>query len=276
MANRLPTTGGPNALVGLVSASLNIGGTGTFKVGTGGFTLATNTNTGATPANATGTINLNGGTLQSNSDITIAPGPTHDSTDTLGTINLAGGTLDLLDTQTTPPKPHHDIGTAALPITLNVTSGTLKDIGTINGTAGVTKAGPFLLTISGNNLYTGDTTVQAGTVVVNGKLVGSGTVAAPTGTVTLTSGAGFLAGAGGSMGAVSISSGAAIHPGAIDETDGHIGTLTMASLTNTGADMRFDLTSPGGSNDSIVVTGAASFSAQRFQWQALPLRAPIP
>ncbi len=184
-----------------------------------------------------------------------------------GIINLQGGTLDLLDTNTTT---HHNIGTDVQPITINAVSGTLKDAGLINVSGGITKSGTTansLLTIAGVNSYTGDTTINVGTVAVTGSLPAAGTV-----TVNGTSAAlpGTLSGTG-SVGAVTINNSFAnLRPGA-GSNDGQIGTLTMASLTNNGGDMRFDLTSPAGTNDKVIVTGAASLNGATVSVAGTPL-----
>src|SRR5207302_1877807 len=52
---------------------------------------------------------------------------------------------------------------------------------------------------------------------------------------------------------------AGIDPG--DGTTGSAGTLTMSSLTVGGGDLHFDLFNTAGTNDKIVVSGAAAFNA---------------
>ena len=250
---------------GTIAGTLTVGGSATsvatFKVGTGGFSLANNNQTNGA---SNGTVNINiGGTVQTNSDILLgaAVGPQ------TGVINLQGGTLDLLDTNATT---HHNIGTDAQPITINAVSGTLKDAGLINVSGGITKTGTTansLLTIAGMNSYTGDTTINVGTVAVTGSLPSAGTV-----TVNGTSAAlpGTLSGTGG-VGAVTLNSSFAnLRPGA-NSNDGQIGTLTIASLTNNGGDMRFDLTSPAGTNDKVIVTGAASLNGATVSVAGTPL-----
>src|SRR5204863_4927612 len=81
---------------------------------------------------------------------------------------------------------------------------------------------------------------------------------------------GTLSGTG-SVGAVTLNSNFAnLRPGA-SSNDGQIGTLTMASLTNNGGDMRFDLTSPTGTNDKVIVTGAASLNGATVSVAGTPL-----
>ena len=73
------------------------------------------------------------------------------------TLKLSGGTLDM---------GGFAIGTLAAPInTLTFESGTLKNVASINGTAGITKTTAGTLTLEGPNSYTGVTTVRAGTLM---------------------------------------------------------------------------------------------------------------
>ncbi|NLG16032.1 MAG: hypothetical protein GX556_01735 [Fibrobacter sp.] len=107
----------------------------------------------------------------------------------------------------------------------------------ISGSAGITKYGAGVLTLSGANSYTGPTCISSGTLVVNGSL-NSGS------SVTIS---GTLAGNGNAAGPVNATSGT-IAPG-----DGGAGTLSTGSLTLGGSSvLNFDL---GVSRDSIKVNG---------------------
>jgi autotransporter-associated beta strand protein len=75
-----------------------------------------------------------------------------------GTINLDGGTLNMMG---------KNIGATVGSPMLNITAGTLENVGHINSTDGVTMGSDGnTLTLAGTNGYTGPTTVNAGTVVV--------------------------------------------------------------------------------------------------------------
>ena len=123
--------------------------------------------------------------------------------------------------------------------------------GTLSGSGGLTKTGSGALTLTGSNTYTGGTTVELGILVVsngsNGSATGSGSV--------LLSGGTLASGAGGGSIADDVEVGslpAEIAPGGIDS----IGELTVGSLiTASNLTLDFDLTTPGGSSDLLVVTG---------------------
>ncbi len=87
------------------------------------------------------------------------------------------------------------------------------------GPLGLTKAGPGALTLSGANNYSGPTTVNAGTLLVNGSI--------GTGTTTVASGA-TLGGAGTLNGAVTVN-------GILTTTTGGLGTLTIANALTLAA-----------------------------------------
>lgn len=94
--------------------------------------------------------------------------------------------------------------------------------GLITGTTGLTKKGPETLTISGNNTYTGNTVVEAGTLLING------IQSFATGPVSVTGGT--LGGTGNLGGDITVSAAGTIAPGV------STGTLlvTAADLTAGG------------------------------------------
>ena len=116
----------------------------------------------------------------------------------------------------------------------------------------LTKTDAGALILAGSNIYSGGTTLDAGTLVAangsNGSATGSGTVTLNGG--TLASGT-----SGGSIsGGVKAGSGASvIAPGGV----GSVGKLTIGSLLTASnlTTLNFDLTTPGGSNDLLMVTG---------------------
>ncbi|WP_172352621.1 autotransporter domain-containing protein [Mesorhizobium sp. NZP2298] len=113
----------------------------------------------------------------------------------------------------------------------------------INGVTtmtGLTKSGAGMLTLSGNNAYTGTTNVTGGTLLVDGSLgnVMWGPIVLGTSTVAVASG-GSLGGAGSIAGDVSVASGGIVL--------GHTGqTLSMGSLAlNSGSLVDVSLGAPG-------------------------------
>ncbi|GAA0397473.1 autotransporter domain-containing protein [Brevundimonas terrae] len=141
----------------------NINGSGTFnKTGSGALTL--------TGANAfTGNLNVysstlrlsSGGSLSQNSNLNLTGNSTFD-------IRAAGNqTIGSLEGQLNSLV---ELGANTLTIAGNNGSATFE--GTISGTGGLTKNGSGTLTLTGTNIYSGNTTINAGTL----SLSGSGTL----------------------------------------------------------------------------------------------------
>ena len=108
-------------------------------------------NTAARTGTPVATLTITGGTVTSNVAMTTV--------DATATVILNGGTLDMKG---------NAIGTAVQQIgTLSFRSGTLQNVGTINGTGGLTKTTAGTLTLLGTMAYTGATNVDAGTLLVN-------------------------------------------------------------------------------------------------------------
>jgi autotransporter-associated beta strand protein len=101
-----------------------------------------------------------------------------------GMLTISGGTLDMTG---------HSIGDATNTIdTLILASGTLKDVAEINGGGAITKTTSGTLILLGTNTYTGQTTVSAGTLLVNNAHAGTNAVQLST-SATL-GGSGMIAG----------------------------------------------------------------------------------
>ena len=122
--------------------------------------------------------------------------------------------------------------------------------GVISGSGGVTQAGSGTTTLTGNNAYSGVTTVQAGTLLVDGDQSGA------TGLTTVQSGA-TLGGNGTLGGDVTVASGGMLNPG----DTGAVGALTINGnlMLNSGAVLNYQFgqtNTPGGAlNDLTTVNG---------------------
>ena len=162
---------------------------------------------------ASGRLTLDGGTLQTTAGFTMSRAVA---------LTANGGTVDLAGNSLTIAGPISGPGSFAL-----------KD---------ATGAGQF--TLSGNNTYTGATTINRGRMVVNGSIASL----AP---VTVNNG-GTLGGTGTIAGAVTIHSGGTLTHGSSP------GTFTLGALTlDAGSSVDYQLGAPGvtGASDLTVVSG---------------------
>ncbi len=209
-------------------------GTGSLIVDGGNavFLRTSNSFTGATK------VTLGAVTVLSNNALSdIAPVTLGEfSSLTLGSTwsetigNLAGTGSVIIDTG------------ATLSVGLQRTNSTFG--GLISGAGALTKVGTGTLTLSGDNTYAGLTSVDAGTLLITGSLVGAVTVNA----------GGTLGGTGTIGGAVSIDDGGTISVGLSP------GTMTFATLAlGSGSTSIFELgeagVAGGSNNDLIAVTG---------------------
>ena len=209
------------------------GSGGLTKAGSGTLTLAGASYSGAT--------NVNGGTLQagaanvfaSSSAVTVASGATlafNGFNQTLASLAGAGSVT---------------MGAGSMAVGGNNASTTFS--GTISGSGGLTKNGTGALTLSGANTYTGLTTVNTGTLIVNGIIAGA---------VTVNSG-GQLDGTG-RIGAL-VSNGGIIAPG------NSIGTLNVnGNLTLNGGTYQVEVNAAG-QNDRVNVAGSATLNGGTVQ-----------
>ncbi|MEI7728209.1 MAG: heparinase II/III family protein [Verrucomicrobiota bacterium] len=140
---------------GPASATLSVGG-GIFTVCSGGsFTLASQSG-GST---ASGNLIITGGVFNCQTDI-LDGGGTNTST-----VTLNGGTLDLFG---------HNLGSTTNINVLNFQSGTLQNVGEINGGSNaLVKTSSGTLTLAGVNGFSGGTVVNAGTLMLAGSLASS-------------------------------------------------------------------------------------------------------
>jgi autotransporter-associated beta strand protein len=160
-----------------------------------------------------------------------------------GTNTITGGTLlfgqnsDGTSSVLVPKVVQQNSGafnigsTLQVPIGLTVDgtgSGAVTVTGQITGAGGLTKAGTFPLTLTNaTNNYAGTTTVNAGTLRVNGATTGTGAV-----TVNST---GTLAGTGTVAGATTVNAGGFLAPGDASAT----GTLTVNNAVTLAANATF-------------------------------------
>jgi outer membrane autotransporter protein len=132
--------------------------------------------------------------------------------------------------------------------------GVISDGGTAGGSGGsLVKVGTGTLSLTGNNTYTGPTTVNGGTLSVNGSLASS---------VTVNSG-GTLAGSG-TVGGATINGGAIVAPG------NSIGTLSVnGGFTQSAGSIYQVQVNNQGQADKINVNGTATLGGT-VQVQAQP------
>ena len=223
-------TNGTNA--NNVSFATFSGGTSTVEKFTLGFDSTVNA--------GSATINLSGGSLYLGPGGVVKKGAGGLAT----AINLSGGTLGAAaDWSTSLPLT---LSGSALVIKAADAANLPQDItlaGPLTGSGGFTKTGAGALVLSGANTYTGATTVNAGTLRVNG------TVAAG-GAFNVNSGA-ALSGSGTVNRAVTLNAGGCVAPEGATQAS----TLGAASLTwNGGGEFAFDLTAA--TSDKLALAGA--------------------
>lgn len=146
------TTVGIECGGGTGAGILTVSGTGTIN--SGSLILCRGSGAGVSA-----TVNINsGGTL-------TTTGATHVTTTRPATLNFDGGTLSLLNTLSIPSTITLVVKSGGA--IFNVSSGTTTVPGSLTdgtGGGGLTKQGTGLLTLSGSTLYTGTTSITAGTL----------------------------------------------------------------------------------------------------------------
>jgi autotransporter-associated beta strand protein len=219
------------------TSQINLGG-GTITLGNGD---SENPGLISLARNAAGVLNLTGGTVSAYTNITESNGTGS------ATLTLNGATLDLL-------------GNSIVDLTtLNLQSGTLRNVAQINGGAAITKTGAGTLILDGSNTLTSPIAISAGTLnlasthhltgsisgagnlTISGTLAGNGSVSAPT-TVT-----GSLAPAAGALaftGPLSFSNGR-IKSNIASNSAASIGQITVAGNLTTAAPVDVLLDAPG-------------------------------
>lgn len=223
---------------------------GTLQVGNGGASgsivgdvandgiLAFNRSDSLTFA---GTINGSGSVSQIGSGTTILAA----NSSYAGGTTIAAGTLQLGSGGTTGGITGDVVNNAALVFNR---SDAVTFAGLISGTGTLTQAGSGTTVLSGANSYTGTTSVNAGTLLVNGDQ------SAATGMTNVAAGA-TLGGTGIIGGDVSVADGAALAPGA-----GGAGALTVNGNLSfaAGASLSYDFglaNAPGNPLNDVVNVG---------------------
>lgn len=177
--------------------------TGTTTINNG--TLAVTTENSGTAARALGSVN--GRTIVNSGGILEFVNVAYDLAEPI-TVN--GGTIRA---SAIGGNPAAGASTFGGPITLSTgtaafdltTAATLTLNGIIDGDQALTKTGVGTLVLATDNSYSGNTTVNAGTLIVNGSLASSSAVAV--------NNAGTLGGSGTVNGTVNVASGGTVSPG---------------------------------------------------------------
>ncbi|MBL9151784.1 MAG: autotransporter-associated beta strand repeat-containing protein, partial [Verrucomicrobiales bacterium] len=217
-----------------ILGSVNISG-GNVTVGnntTFGAAIRMANNTIATGLTTTAELNLTGG-------VTTVLGNIIKGTSTgagTATVTLAGGSLDMSG---------NAIGSGTASVTLEAESGTLSNLGALNGGGTLTKTtGGTLILAGAGNTHTGLTSVAEGTLLVNGTHTGGGDYSVASGAT--------LGGAGTIGANVSVASGAILATGA---TVGGIGTLTIDGNLSLAGTLAYGVAAGPGQSDLLNVDG---------------------
>ncbi|MBB3237327.1 autotransporter-associated beta strand repeat-containing protein [Phyllobacterium endophyticum] len=185
----------------------------------------------------TGGTRVNAGTLQVASDGNLG--------DAAGGLNLDGGTLNNMAAFASARGVVLEAGGGILETDADLTLS-----GLVGGTGGLTKAGSAALILSGNNIYSGPTTVSAGGLYVDGDQSGA------TGPVSVQVGAG-LGGNGVIGGDVAVADGATLSPGSANGTPGTLAISGNLALSS-GSILNYsfgEANVPGGTLNDLTTVG---------------------
>lgn len=280
------------------TATFNNAGNGntTLDLGTGVtvMTILFNTSNAAPYTIGSGAVGSQTLTLNDSGAITVNSTVTNNETINasivLGTSRSTTSTISLTNNSTTPGQLLTVAGgiSPSTAGTGTVTTKTLALGGSGNGavtgiisgngsggvpTVALTKSGTGEWTLSGANTYSGTTTVNAGTLLINGNQ------SAATGAVTVNNSGTTLGGIGTIGGTVTINSGANIAPGNSGNTTAILstGALTLAPTSNFLVDIngttagsgydRLNVTTGGvtiGGSNLIVTVGTTLTIGQTF------------
>ncbi len=223
---------------GAVTGLVDIGG-GTVNLGP----VEVARNSVATNNSVVGTLNFRGGTITMSGPITRGGGigtavasllMTNNAILDMGGFAIGGGGASAIDT-------------------LQLNSGTLRNVGNINGGAAWTKNGSGTLTIEGANGYGGNLTVAEGTLKYNGTYSGGGLITVQGGATLMGTG---------TVGNVTLGATASLKPG------NSAGTLTVGNLTlDAGTTLEYDLRTVSSSDlvlAQVVALGGIEFADFTF------------
>ncbi len=209
------------------------------KSGASTWTLSgTNNYTGATAVNA--------GTLKAGSTTGLSSSSAFTTADVATAILDLDGYNNTVGSLAGGGATGGNVALGIATLTTGVNNTSTSYAGNISGGGNLIKTGTGVFTLSGTaNGYTGATSVNAGTLVVNSTLASSGTTVANLAT---------LGGTGTLSGAVTVSSGGTLSPA----TSVTAGTLTLGSLTlDLGSNLAYEF---GGTSDLISVTNASGLT----------------
>ena len=230
-----------------VTATPTITGSGNFvQQGTSTDTVYL---TGNDNSGFTGTETISSGSLEFTDAANLGA--------TTATLNIGAGSLYYNAASTTPLalSANRTINFTDAASSVNViTNDTLSFVGAIGGSGGLTKSGAGTVALSGNNIYGGATTINAGTLQANTSTAGQSATSA--GAVTIATG-GTLA--GGTNAAPGLVAGTVAVSGKITAGTGATSLDTIGSLT-TGAQTWFgggtyNAKISGASNDLLTMSG---------------------
>jgi fibronectin-binding autotransporter adhesin len=228
-----------------------LGGTGTFSLGSGGTVTATAVRFGL--GGGTGTLNLNsGGTLRvgGTDGIVVYTGDSGHAN-----LNLAGGTLQVTGSNLTSSVPATLAAATTSTIDTNSLNATLS--GVLSGAGHLTKTGAGTLTLSAANTYSGNTTIDAGTLATTQPFSSNAAVTVTGATAALTTGAALQIGQNGTGSLTLANGGTATAATAVylGNGIGGIGSAGTATVTGSGSTLNVGSTGTGTLNLGYFGTG---------------------
>jgi fibronectin-binding autotransporter adhesin len=188
-----------------------------------------------------GTLILNGDNADYFGQVFLSAGTIAVGSNTalgIGALTFDGGALRAEGAPRTIARPMTASSTGVVTGAVDLTLA-----GIISGSAGLTKNDAGRLTLTAANSYAGLTTVNGGTLAVNGSILGS---------VEVNSGA-ALAGTGVVSGSVTLNAGGTIAPGASAESL-NVGSLSMSA--DSSIVMEIGGTTPVSGYDQLLASGA--------------------
>ncbi|MBC7805155.1 MAG: autotransporter-associated beta strand repeat-containing protein, partial [Akkermansiaceae bacterium] len=230
--NGLDTNGQASATIGSLAGTggLNLGTTSLAAGGNNASTTYSGVLSGSTSLTKSGTGKLT---------LTGANTYTGNTTVSTGTLQVgSSGTAGSI------------VGDVSVGTGANLTFNRSDNItfgNVISGAGSVTHNGGGILTLTGTNTYTGVTTVNLGTLQIEGSLASTGSVSVSSGST--------IAGSG-TVGNLTMSSGAILSPG----YNGINAFHTNSVMLNSGAIWNIEL-GMSGTSDQVIAANAFSFSA---------------